>query len=895
MTFPRTKIRPPQPRAAYVERGTLQARLAEALSARRVVLVVAPAGYGKTMLLAQAIARMPADRAVAWISVDAGDDLQGLVECLLAALEPFDPPWRTAPEALLAQLGQREADDRRSVTAEIINTLDACEVPHGVIVLDDLHRVDDPAFFRFLDQMIERMTPRWTLVLASRVEPPLALARLRASDEMAEFTQLQLQFARDDARRMAAAAGLDQALADRVFDRTQGWPAGLRIAIGAMRQDAATPSPAAPSAIERALRAGNRPLFEFLLTEVLGELPRELADFLMRVSVLPELEAKRCAVVSGNANAAALLDAIERLGLFVDVLDGPVRTLRLHDLLREAMQQRLSIEQPDLLAEVRARAAATELDPSRRIGLLLDTGRLDEASAEAYAHLPVVVATAGTASPQNLIERFPADFRERSPDLAFVRGLIHWVHWEFPAMLASFEHAEQGFAAAGDVTRAMHARAYRAHALITRGKLDEAAAVVESMTKAALPRETRIIALNAQWWLAIDAGRLRAVSPLVDEMVGLLEQVDRLDLWYHTTPPMRVPGLPGITRPLMRHANALLRVAGESSMSLRALAILAQGWCAAFKGRIEQARTLRERAREDAAWTGNTGAVRGHLLALTALLDALEGNAPAAIEAARARARELQSGFASWGRFTLLMFTARIAAVCDDASALRETLAEAEPLRVQFDPPGGLPRTRPRLPILAQLAWLEGRLDDAIAGWRDALAYEEEIDLLGQAAETRVRLARALARRKDLAAAAEVLVPALERDEDDMPGGALLARHALDELADVEWGDALTSAQRATLLTWSLLIAKARPRHVAGTSPDAAADSGSRAGAGGEGLTARELDVLRHIASGDSNKVIARSLDLSPHTVKRHVANILGKLQVETRGQAASRYRARAS
>ena len=123
-----------------------------------MVLLCAPAGYGKTMLLAQEVARLPDGKRLAWVSADAGDDLQRLLECMLAALEPFDPPWRTAPEALVARVGRVPRTSERAVAAEIINALDACEAPHGVIVFDDVHRVDDPAFFRFLDRLIERMS-----------------------------------------------------------------------------------------------------------------------------------------------------------------------------------------------------------------------------------------------------------------------------------------------------------------------------------------------------------------------------------------------------------------------------------------------------------------------------------------------------------------------------------------------------------------------------------------------------------------------------------------------------------------------------------------------------------------------------------------------------------------
>ena len=143
---------------------------------------------------------------------------------------------------------------KRTLAAEIINTLDACEVAHGIIAFEDVHRVDDPAFFGFLDLLIERLSSRWSMAITSRTDPPLALARLRARDELAEFRQLQLQFARDDARRLAAESGLDMTIADRLFDRTQGWPAGMRIAIGAVLAGDAPNTPACQRFRARAAR-----------------------------------------------------------------------------------------------------------------------------------------------------------------------------------------------------------------------------------------------------------------------------------------------------------------------------------------------------------------------------------------------------------------------------------------------------------------------------------------------------------------------------------------------------------------------------------------------------------------------------------------------------------------
>ena len=197
---------------------------------------------------------------------------------------------------------------------------------------------------------------------------------------------------------------------------------------------------------------------------------------------------------------------------------------------------------------------------------------------------------------------------------------------------------------------------------------------------------------------------------------------------------------------------------------------------------------------------------------------------------------------------------------------------------------------------MANLAWLEGREAEAVDLWRRALGDEESVDLIGQGAESRVRLARALVRRGEFGEAAKTLLPVFERGDADAeggPGGALLAPAALRELADAHWGEALPRRRVDQLRSWCAMLdaGRAGPQW---PGEDAGEAQGARAakGAGPAGaFTARELEVLARIAAGDSNKLIARAFDLSLHTVKRHVANILGKLGVETRGQAAAWYR----
>ncbi len=682
---------------------------------------------------------------------------------------------------------------------------------------------------------------------------------------------------------------MTQTIADRLFDRTQGWPAGMRIAIGTLQAGGAVGAP------ERSLRATERPLFEFLVTEVLQQLPPQLAQFLLAASVLPELEPVRCSAVTGDAQASVRLAEIERLGLFVDVLEAPVRTLRLHDLFRDALQQQLRERDPQRLAQIQHRAADTEPDPIRRITLLLDAGDLEAAAKLVFEHVPPMLSRGGLSTASHLIARFPRAFAQSSAELLLVSGNIAWIVWDFQTMLSSFERAEKAFARKGDRENELWARVHRAVGLIAMGGPDESAALIASMRELELSTPTRIMVLHTEAWLAIDNGQYYSVAPLLDRMLDLLQQIDRMDVWYSTTPANRMPGLAGMRQPLLRHTSLLSRLAGDEPTALRTMALLLQAWDAFWCGRFDDSRMLAERAREDAEWSGRTGAVHGHLLALIALREAALGNTAMAMDAAETRARDLGPRYGERGRWLFALFMSRTAAVCDDAAILRDALRRAETQRLLAAATATDARTRPIVALRAQLAWLEGRATEAINGWQAALEHEEQIDLWGLAAETRVRLARALLRQGKASDAAAVLLPVFARAQSDGgPAGALLATDALKELAAAQWGDALGARERASFAAggrcWRAgradadpaSDAQARGAAVRANSPDPRSDAG---------LSARELEVLERIAAGDSNKLIARAFDLSLHTVKRHVAHILDKLDLDSRGQAAAWYR----
>ena len=380
MAFARTKIQPPAP-ARELRRARPAARAARRRAAnRRVVLSARPPATARRCCSHRRSRGCRRARRSPGSPPTPGDDAQRLIECMLAALEPFDPPWRTAPESLLARVG-RSADEQRAVAADIINALDSCEATHGVIVFDDLHRVADPAFFRFLDLLIERMSPRWTLALTSRTDPPL-VARATSRRRRARRVPPAPAPVRARRRTPHGGAGRHRRRARRPAVRPHPGLAGRiahrdrRRARGCRRRGVAGG--------DRARAARRRPAALRLPADrSAGRPDRRARDFLLAGRACStELDAKRCAEVSGNANAAALLDAIERLGLFVEVLDAPVR-----DAAPARPAARRAPAAPGARAarasasELRARAADTEPDPVRRIALRLDAEDYDAGGA----------------------------------------------------------------------------------------------------------------------------------------------------------------------------------------------------------------------------------------------------------------------------------------------------------------------------------------------------------------------------------------------------------------------------------------------------------------------------------------------------------------------------------
>ncbi|HET7792804.1 MAG TPA: LuxR C-terminal-related transcriptional regulator [Rhizobacter sp.] len=872
--FALTKIQPPRARPGLIARAGLEQRLIHSLENARLVLLCAPAGFGKTGLLTRALAALPPETGVAWVACDEDDDLHRVLDCLCNALEPFDLPWRVEPDAIVASASP-ERDALRRTADSLLNALAGSE-HRGLIVLDDAHRLNDPAIFACCDLLLERLPPQWTLAVSTRVDPPLALPRLRARDELAEFRTEDLRLTEAEATLLVQqhAPGLD---AVPLWERTQGWAAGLRLALNAGK-------PGRPAA--RA--AADRHAFDYLVSEVLDALPEALRLFLLRSSVLPELTPTRCARVTGHTDAATLLEETEARGLFVSVLQGcdpgAETALKLHDLFRDCLEDRLQRERSAELPQLLALAAETETDPQRRIGYLLRGGLWPQAQAVLEQEAPRLIGEGAVEGVLRLIEQFPTAWRAQAPGLDFTDGIAAWARWSFSRMAESMLRGAEGYRRLGDTEGEQRCRVYHTAALCGQGHVQESSNQLDRLDPLPLPTEQRALASLLRTWHVLDNCRLGELPALYAKTIGLLEQADRADLWSRCQTLLPFVSAPGMGAVLARYLRGAKRHVGELPSTLRAGSLAIEACSLLWQGQFEPALRALEAAEQDHRWLGNPLSVAAFTRSARALWHAWRGEGEAALASSKGLLDDLDDPRSRDRRLLwrgyYQMFHARIALLVGDTDTVRLLQQRVPPQR------GPLELkllAHQRITLAAHVAALDGRWAEASAGYQAALQHEELLMVFGQHIETRLRLAQAELARDRTEAAVQALLPLLQTVQSDQESAPLMAGpQVLAEL--VRLGNALPSPLREQLARWHQRAQSLRggPSASAAVAPSAPTH---------DKLSERELEVLERIAAGDSNKLIARAFDLSPHTVKRHVANVLDKLGLASRGQAAAWYR----
>ncbi|HUT20784.1 MAG TPA: LuxR C-terminal-related transcriptional regulator [Anaerolineae bacterium] len=363
----KTKLYVPPVRPGLVSRPRLVERLNEGLRlGRKLALISAPAGFGKTTLLSEWIAGCTEDLRIAWVSLDKGDnDLAQFLAYLVAAIQSSDPELG---EGAWAMMQSPQPPAAETALTSLINDLAERPGPGKrmtsiVLVLDDCHEITADPIHDALVFLLDHLPPQMHVVMASRVDPPWPLARLRARREMTELRAGDLRFTSEEtARFLNDAMGLglsaeDMAALDR---RTEGWIAGLQMAALSMRGRKDVES------FIQAFSGSHRFILDYLMEEVLDAQSHTIQAFLLKTSILDRLTAPLCDVVMGwdvqttrseEQSSHTILTRLERANLFLVPLDDERRWYRYHRLFADLLRTRLEQTYPAEVTALHQRAS----------------------------------------------------------------------------------------------------------------------------------------------------------------------------------------------------------------------------------------------------------------------------------------------------------------------------------------------------------------------------------------------------------------------------------------------------------------------------------------------------------------------------------------------------------
>ena len=405
-----TKLHPPRRRPTLIVRprlGDLANRTRPALT-----LVSAPAGFGKTTLVADWFA---SERTTAWLSLDSrDDDPQRFWTYVLAALATVTADLSDDTAALL-QEGQPASLE--TVVATLINDLETAS-QDIVLVLDDYHVINNPEIHDSVAFLLAHLPPQISLVITTRADPPLPLASLRARGDLLEVRAADLRFTAEEAAEYLNGAmelTLSEDDVNVLEARTEGWIAALQLAALSMqgRRD--------PTAFIGEFAGDDRFILDYLADEVLEHQTARIRDFLLDTSILSRLSGPLCAAVTGHGDAKTILDELYRSNMFLVALDDRRTWYRYHHLFGDVVRARLLDERPDRAAELHRRASdwyADNAEPHEAIDHALAGDDPERAARLIELAAPAMQRARHESQLRSWLEALPAEIFHDRPVLA---------------------------------------------------------------------------------------------------------------------------------------------------------------------------------------------------------------------------------------------------------------------------------------------------------------------------------------------------------------------------------------------------------------------------------------------------------------------------------------------
>ena len=900
MTIHATKLHRPRPRASWIVRPRLLARLNHGLEdGQRLILISAPAGAGKTTLLAHWLDTSQAHTA--WLALDADDDEPARFwTCFFLAIQSVLPG---AGGDALAALTSPAPPPVAALLPDLLNEIGA-RGERLIVVLDDYHVLGNRAIHEGVGGLVDRLPEQMRLVICTRADPLLPLPRWRARGELSEVRAADLRFTAEEAivflnERMAL--DLQPADVQQLVERTEGWAAGLQLAALSLqgRPD--------PQAAIRAFGGSRHYMLDYLLEEVLARQPAATQRFLLQTSILGRMCGPLCDAVTGARGGVGTLLELLRQNLFVVPLDEDRWWFRYHHLFAELLRARLGQVEPDSVGTLHLRASQWYEQEGAAVDAVQHA--LAAQAWERAAHLLEAHEhdwwTGSDLSMMNLLPHLPDEVVVRGPNLSVYKAWFLLINGQLQSASTLLATVKESLAATQD--RAQHQdllsfvamqQAYIAeltgpprpqpidpaalsHISEDRGGMRNSAEVLlayvlyrdgnfaaaEPLLQATIARDVRTGATNgipistsrlARMWIA--AGRLHEAAELCCNSIAIVEARGKWRFFVAGNPAV-------VLGDVLREWNRL----DEAEASIRKGMQDNEPWQIAHAntlGYIALARLLL--ARGDAA---------GARTALVRQQELSGGRTLPPDLAADVRAAQLRvwladgelTSVAQWAdKWSYLAATAGgFRSEQDLLSLARASLALGQPreaagilARLQESAAHGR-RTRrlAEMLLLSAVAWqAQGDEPKALHALQQSLALAAPMDCI------RIFL--------DEPPSMLPFVDALSRMRSAPPQVTAFARKVMASAAQGDRQSSATTARQAQTHPALGIQGSSSPR------PPLV-----------EPLTPREQEVLVLLAAGCSNQEIAGRLVITLHAVKKHTGNIYGKLGVSSRTQAIARAR----